>query len=207
MLASDIINLAKSTELRQLGVKDDEQAVLGFLNLGILELHKRFAIKQEEAIITMRNGKSIYRLDGLDIDVSMEEGAITNFLITTAVWNEQGEEVVINDEDDPKSIMTPEYNVIEVPVITDQAQLSVIYRCAPDFTCDYGDDVAVPPQMIEALLHYIGYRAHGTISSDVKLENNTHYIRFRASCDRINERGLALPDDVVSYKHFDRGFP
>ena len=34
MTAQDVINLAKNAELKQLAIKDDDLAVLGYLNLG-----------------------------------------------------------------------------------------------------------------------------------------------------------------------------
>jgi hypothetical protein len=204
MLASKVIDLAKSTELRQLGVKDDVTAVLGFVNLGMLELYKRFPLKQEEAIITLQDGKTTYTLDGTDSDVAMTTSQ--NFLLVSECYDEQGDTVSINDESDPLGIMTPSYNTVEVPNVAQDEKLSVIYRVSPDFATAVSNNLALPPQLLEALLHYIGYRGNSTISSDTKAENNAHYIRFEQSCNRVIEHGLILPDDLESFTFETRGF-
>ena len=204
MLVSDILNLAKKSELRQLAVKDDDAAVVGFINLGVLELYKRFPLMQDEAIITLQDGKSLYKLDGTDTNVSM--GITKNFLIVSDCYDEQGDQVMVNDERDPLGIMTPSFNTVEVPNVAQDERLSVIYRVAPDFIKRTTDTVDLPPQLLEALLHYIGYRGHATISSDVKEENNTHYIRFTNSCERVQTLGLITADDLESYTFDIRGF-
>ena len=205
MLANKVIALAKQSELRQLAVKDDDAAILGFINLGMLELYKRFDLKTEEAIITLQDGKSIYTLDGTDTDVSMGNNS-ENFLIVSACYDEQGDLVLINDENDPLGIMTPSYNTVEVPNVAQDEKLSIIYRTATDFIETTTDTLLLPPQLLEALLHYIGYRGHATISSDVKDENNTHFIRFDSSCERVRALGLILADDLENEKFYNRGF-
>lgn len=204
MLASKVIDLAKNTELRQLGVKDNVEAVLGFVNLGMLELYKRFPLKTDEAIVTLRDGKTTYLLDGTDVDVSIS--SVENFLLVSECYDEQGELVLINDESDPLGIMTPSYNTIEVPNVAEGEKLSLIYRCAPNFATAVTNNLILPPQLLEALLHYIGYRGNATISSDTKAENNAHYIRFEQSCNRVIEQGLILPDDLEALNFELRGF-
>ena len=204
MLASTVIALAKKSELNQLAVKNDDVAILGFINLGMLELYKRFPLKQEEAIITLQTGTSYYALDGTDANVSMESSA--DFLIVSECWDEQGGVVTINDETDPLGISTPSWNIVEVPNVAQDEKLAIIYRSAPAFITKVTTDILLPPQLLEALLHYIGYRGHSTITADVKSENNTHYMRFDASCEKAQESGMILIDDLLSSKFEDRGF-
>ena len=204
MLVSEIINLASSSELRQLSVRTDTNAVIGFINLGMLELHKRFTLKAEEAIITLQDGKTLYTLDGTDTDVSITNPG--NFLIAIECYDESGKLVPVNDERNLLGIMTPSYNTIEVINVTDGAKLSVIYRSSVPFSTAVTDNVALPPQLLESLLHYIGYRGNTTVSADIKAENNTHYMRFDQSCQRVIDQGLVLSDDMESYKFDQRGF-
>lgn len=206
MLVSQVISLAASSELRQLPMKDDAEAVIGFINLGMLELYKRFPLKTEEAIITLVDGKSEYKLDGTDANVSMPVGAITNMLVVSDCFDENGNNVSINNENDKLGIMTPMYNLVEVYGLTDHELLSVLYQVAPDFVTSVDDTLALPPQLLEALLHYIGYRGHSTITVDIKEQNNTHYMRFDQSCNRVTEKGLVVPDDMESNYFEQRGF-
>jgi hypothetical protein len=204
MLVSDVINLAKISELRQLAVKDDTAAVLAFINLGMLELYKRFSLKQEEAIVTMRDGKSEYHLNGTDPDVEMV--TFQNFLLVSECWDESGTELTLNDENDPLAIMTPSYNSVQVPNVANGEKLSIIYRTSVDFATALSDDLLLPPQLLEALLYYVGFKGHSAITVDLKGESNSHYIRFEQSCNRVVEKGLVMPDDLESYMFENRGF-
>ena len=48
MTIRQVIDLAKSSELTGLPVASKDETVLGFINLGVLELYKRFTLKVEE---------------------------------------------------------------------------------------------------------------------------------------------------------------
>jgi hypothetical protein len=207
MLVSELIGLAKNSELKQLSISDDDIAVLGYINLGILELHKRFNLVQKEAVITMVEDVFSYRLDGTDNNVEMDT-ANTELLTIDNVYDYNGCQLRINDEDDRFSVTTPEYNLLEVPVTTvlDGATLSVIYRASPKFITQTNSAVPLPLQFIEALLHYVGYRAHNSINGEVNTENNTHYMRFDKSCKLIRREGLYTEDSLSTHKFEDRGF-
>jgi len=211
MTAQDVINLAKNAELKQLAVKDDELAVLGYLNLGLLELYKRFPLEEAEAIITLKDGKTNYKLDGTDADVSMEAGK--DMLVIAGVYTtvKDGNEVkvvsmTINDEDDATGIDTPSFNTVEVPAVATGALISIIYRVTPKFLTALTDVLPLPPQLLEALLNYIGYRGHGSINGELKTENQSHYVRFENSCRRVLLDGLITTDDLISKKLYNRGF-
>lgn len=204
MLTSEVIALAKASELKQLAVGKDETAIISFINLGMLQLYKRFSLKEEEAIVTLRNGKTKYILDGTDVDVDMQSD--NDFLIVTECYDMEGETVTVNDESDILGVMTPSYNVLEVPNIIDGERLSLIYRVAPKFVVLPTEKLQLPMQLLEALLNYIGYKGHATITPDVKTENNSHYMRFEKSCQDVEDQGLILVDDLLSYKFESRGF-
>jgi len=211
MTAQDVINLAKGAELKQLAVKNDEVTVLGYLNLGLLELYKRFPLEEAEAIITLRDGKTTYKLDGVDADVSMDAGK--ELLVISGAYTtiKDGNIVkvvpmTINDEDDATGIDTPSFNTVEVPAVATGALISIIYRVVPKFLTALTEVVPMPPQLLEALLNYIGYRGHGSINGELKTENQSHYVRFENSCKRVILDGLLTTDDLISKKFYKRGF-
>ena len=208
MTAQMIIDLAKNAELKQLAIKDDDIAVLGFINLGMLELYKRFPLEEAEAIITLRDGKTTYKLDGTDEDVELEAGKDVLVIVAAYTTDKDGKviEMPINDEDNLLGINTPSYNTIEVPSTAEGALISIIYRVAPTFIISTSDNVPIPPQLLEALLNYIGYRGHGSVNGDLKTENQSHYVRFDNSCKRVLLEGLIPTDDLMSKKLYDRGF-
>jgi hypothetical protein len=205
MDVSAAIALLKEGELKQLAVKDDVDAVTGYINLGILEIHKRFNLWQEEAKITMLEGVTRYALDGIDPNVGIDLTDHDVVMVDEA-YTPAGDLLSLNDEKDPYGIFTPKPHVIEVlvPIIT--GDVSIIYRASPKFLVHETQTIPLPPQFLEALFNYVGWRGHGSVKGDIKSENNTHYMRFEQSIKIIKENGLVAADDMASNKFEDRGF-
>lgn len=207
MNVSEAIEILKNSELKQLSMKDDKIAVLGYINLGILEIYKRFVMWQAEALITLATDVTTYKLDGTDVNVTMDLSD-HELLVIDEAYDYDGEEMNINEEHDQLAIATPQYNVIEVPLVsvTPPATISIIYRASPKFLTHEKADIPLPPQFYEALFHYCGFRGHGSIKGNVKDQNNVHYMRFDAACERIKTEGLYTEDSLESTKFDDRGF-
>ncbi len=205
MIVSEAIDLVKDAELKQLKVKDEKTTILGYLNLGILEIYKRFDLWHAEAIITTAAGKTLYVLDGNDTDVTIDLSD-HDLLMIQEMYDGDGTLMVLNDEMNPTSPTTPQFHQVEFAEVIEGQQFSVLYRAAPKFLMHEKQTIPLPQQFIEALFHYVGYRAHGSLKGDIKAENNTHYMRFEQSCNRVKIEGLYAQDDLVSTKFEDRGF-
>lgn len=207
MNVSEAIDLLKESELKQLSVKDNKPAVLGYINLGILEIYKRFVLWQGEALITLATGVTTYKLDGNDPNVTIDLSD-HEMLVIDEAYDYDGEQMNINEENDLLAIATPQYNVVEVPLasVTPPATISIIYRAAPKFLTHEKADIPLAPQFYEPLFHYCGFRGHGSVKGDLKTENNTHYMRFDAACERVKTEGLYTEDSLNSTKFYDRGF-
>ena len=193
MTVQTVIDMARYGELKQIAVKDIDAAIISYINLGLIELYKRFQLRTEEQIIQVVGGQTLYTLDEECMSIIM-------------VINEGGEYHPINVEDDLNSVLTPSYNQIQLPNPTDGMALSVIYRSAPDLLTDVADIVPIPKSLLEALLHYIGYRGHGSMDGNVEAENNTHYTRFEASISRVTALGLITPDDALKSQFDAKGY-
>lgn len=203
MTVQEIIDYAKNGELKNIAVKNDTEAVLGFINLGMIELYKRFPLLVEEHVIELLDGVEIYTMP-------------SNFMWVVAAYDEVPEDsddivavIPINEEDNPLSINTVSWNTIQVPVTVAGSYISIIYAAAPVYitNADLATDIQIPPQMIEALLNYIGYRAHGSVNGEINSENNTHLMRFESSVKRIEQMGMFTSDDMnMDTKFYNRGF-
>ena len=233
ILLKDIIRQARSGELRSLSKKDKtDEVIVDYINLGLLEIYKRFQLETEEAIITMHTAKTLYRIDGTDSDVTIKSwnGATFNtitipeddVLQITEAFDENGR-VPINDDGDLLSVFTPSYDTIQVPITEDGSYISLIYKKNPqlvevsdlvidaDGSLDLNDattntyKVKLPKTLLVPLLHYIGYRAHGAVEGEVNAENSTHLNRFEAACKRAEDLG-AVPTDSTNRDVSVKGF-
>ena len=195
--------MAKVGELNGLSVASKEDIIVGYLNLGVLELHKRFQLKLEETVITLVDGVDIYSMPSDFMWLIAAYGEVD--IRSTETVNE----LPVNEEDNPLSINTVGWNKIQVPVAVDGAYISIIYVASPSlYDIDHLDVVVdIPPQMIEALLAYIGYRANAAIDTGVQTEDSVYYMRFEHSCDKLREYSMFNSDDMFMNKRLStRGF-
>jgi len=212
MTVMDIIEYAKYGELAQLNVIkqlnssvaseviDAEKKLISYINLGLIELYKRFNLKTDEEVLIMAEDQTLYTITS------------ANFNSVYMVYDEKGDYFPINDEEDNDSIMTPSYNILQIANAVPGEAIYVIYNASPDKLV-WAENlntivVGVPPAMLEALLHYIGYRGHAAMNGNVDAGNNTHYNRFEASCASMLELGVVPTDDriVSGTKLEDKGF-
>jgi hypothetical protein len=197
MNINDVVTLAKYSELSGVAVKNDLAAIVAFINLGLIEIHKRFPIKVKEHMVHLANNVTLYEMpDDLMYALSAFDEVDENA---------EGEPntIPINDEDDEKSIFFNDWNSVQVPSPISGAHISIIYVAKPE-TITLADaeegtvEVDLPDVLIDALLSYIGYRAHMGITGNVQGENNAHWARFERSCNKARELGVAFPADSMN---------
>ena len=203
MTVKQVIDLAKASELTGLPAASKDETVLGFINLGVLELYKRFTLSVEEWLIALEDGQSYYT-------------APEDFMWIIAAYGEVGMDSVqevnvlpVNEEDNPLSINTVGWNKVQVPLSVTGAYVSIIYAATPEVysVTDMDKTVNIPPQMIEALLAYIGWRANSTIDTGIQTEDTVWYNRFESSCSRLEVKGFINANDVVMTNRLNmRGF-
>lgn len=222
MKLTTILSQARSGEVKALSDKDKTDRVLiTYINLGLIALYKKFSISTEEAILALKDGVTLYELNSTDTNVTVGGQPMRDddVLTTISCYDEQGDSVPINDSDEPLGIFTPSYDTIQVPYSSTGEYLSVIYRRNPilldpealtDATTEALNDDTVttrlPLQLLEPMLHYIGYRAHGSVNGSIKDENNTHYMRFVASCRAIEKDGVMNLEGMPSRDVEEKGF-
>lgn len=192
MTVQQIINLAKNGELKQLAVKDDITAILGYLNLGLIELYKRFPLKIKETIIELQDDTVIYTLPSDCMWLVSAYGEVP--IDDSSEVNVLG----INVEDDLFSINTISWNKIQVPSSVLGDYVSLIYVASPIYVTedDLDTKIELPSQLIEALVEYIAFKGHASQNGEAQAENNIHYQRFEASCARVLKNGMFTADDV-----------
>ena len=218
MKLSFILDQARNGELKSLSTKDKtDEVIVGYINLALVALYSRFQLKTEEAIITLETNpaRTVYTLDSADTAVRVNGAPMPDDDVMSIIdaFDESGRHVAINDEKDPFSIYTVSYNQVQIPLVNEGTYISIIYRKNPTLvtyteTNNVTDEkvVELPLQLLEPMLHYIGYRAHGAVDGKLNTENNTHYMRFEKSCERAQELGVLTADDVVGVGVTDKGF-
>jgi len=208
MRLREIIHIAKTTELKQIIVGEDDDQVLSLLNLALIEVYGVLNLIQEEQTIPINPGQSRYLLQD-------------NTLRILQVFDQEGNELPINDPNDPRSVFHPtpyELHVTEpnmsgsggdTPYEKPLTHLSVIISTTPPFV--YKDnidtvDLIVPTWLLEPILAYMGYRAYISMNGDRQTEMSSHYERYTAAMQNIKKTGFLNLGVTTNLKAKERGF-
>ena len=216
MYVSDYLSYITSGEIKQLAVSDigttaptaaqiaNKTALINFINLANLELHKKFALISKELVFT-------------DVLPNSSHAIPVDFLFAVSASYKDGTEIAINNEktniiedvDYNVSILfpTPFQMLIKGTDKDARDDISLVYIAAPSKATATTDFLDLPEIYTEALLDYVAYKAHASVSGDMKAENNTYYLRFIESVKNIRITGLSNSDNLDSNtKLTDRGF-
>jgi len=202
MKLSLVLNQLRHGGLRQVTEDDKTDAVVvNHINMAILKLYGRFPLEMKEAIITLRDDKVLYTLASTDTDVLVDGAPVVDETVGPIlnVFNEAGE-VDINNEYNDFSVFTPTYNTIQIPTATTGNYISVLYRANPEWIVfTDGDDsslidIKLPMVLLEPLLYYTSYLVHSSQISGLDTEGHSYYMKYEASCKRLENEGLLSTD-------------
>ena len=198
------------------------------VNMGLIELHKRFPIKQDQVIIQLYSHITDYflRYDYAQsnvastkpykyiIDYSLATPFQDNVLLIRHVYDELGAEFPLNDLDQTTSLFTPQHDVLQVPWPDNENHLAIVYRAGPKKINHIGlsrpelVEVELPEQYLEALCNYVGYRMFLSLNlGEGNAEANSLKALFDDSCARISNLGLYIADSNENLKFGDNKWP
>ena len=204
MQLKEAIDICKYSELNQLAIKNNDAAIVAFINLGLLELYNIFALRTEEHLIELEDGVTIYDLPD-------------NFMYLTGAFEppsngRNSQPVPINEESNPYSVNTINFRQVQVPLSVTGAYISLIYVVKPNTltASNLAEELPIPDNLIQPLFNFVAYKAHGAIRLDgQQSEGDVYYSRFKRSCDEIKRQGTSIAADDLSMcsRLQTRGFP
>ena len=207
MRIQELFDILKNTELKQIVVGEDDAQVMGFMNLALIEVYAKFAILQEEQLITAVANKTRYRLQDNSqkvLQVYMRDNN-KNHLPGYDKFTEVG----INDINDNQSVFTPQPYVLHIPNPSDSRFYSVIQIVTPPYITKGNIstmDFIIPPQYLSSILNYAAYRAYKSMNGDENSEIGSHYRAYINSCKEVLKNGLHNYSILTNMKLSDRGF-
>ena len=201
-------------------------ALIPHINLAMTKLYTRFPLRTEEAIIELSSTKTLYKLHTdyaqtnttstapLKYIADSASAPFENNLISIrAIYNELGEEYILNDESSWKAIMTPSYNIIQHPFPDDENIMHVVYQAGPTkIALAVGGDpreyeIELPDALLEALLYFVASRLHtGLIVQEVEGTNNNYRQLYEQSCQKAEELGLFRDTNWGNTKFINHGW-
>lgn len=192
--------------------EEEYYKVAGHINLGVLELYKRFKLSQGELVIHACPEVNEYflRTDRMAAINNMNQRTyIENFnnnettiniIEVIDVFDDLGNKLNVNDRYAKPRIIQLGTDILQISQFDSPRQFSVVYQSYPDkiivdenFEADeYEYDI--PPSIIEPLLYYIAartYKPMGSNDSTVNADKSVNYQQqYELSCQKLELYGL-----------------
>ena len=233
MFLSEIFNHLTFGELSKIDIGgtrngviavEDYPKIISYINLGMVELYKRFSLKRKSLVLQLDSSLTDYPLT-TDYALSNDESAepIKYILDSQAVpftgdvlhiervVNSDGKDLPINELDNDDAVYTPAFDTLNVPEPTSNELLTVHYRAEPtpiDLQTTVIDtvNVNIPYQLLEALLSYVAHRAYIALPTPEPTNSANAYTRFNAACFKAEELGLFNKLTTQNNKLENNGF-
>ena len=210
MKVSDLIDFAVKGSLLTLNVADiasdnpkrpeNIASMITWINLGLLELHKKFVLKRGKEIIT-------------DVTDGVETTLPDDFMyIINVVGNDDlFTPIPLNDEikvslslNQTSSFVFELYKTIDAP--TDITEMTIFYARSPTIIRKDSETMPVNDQFTTALLNWMAYQASIPSDEVVQDTNNTYYQRFQAACNVLTDRGLITAPTIQNNHLAEQGY-
>ena len=221
MKVSEVIATARSCELSNLSTSSfTDSRIIQFINLGIIELSKRFVISTKAESIKTSVYTSMYTLRSQDVIGILDIYDKTGRALVSQVLSddEDYDYKLINNttflyrhKTDYKA--TEEINPItgiEILQYTKEPdnELMVIYSAVADLVINTTDDLTIPLVFIDPLVAYIGYKASHSITQAQtgQGENMASLAKFEASCRLLENSVYVGQTNLMSKSIQSKGF-
>jgi hypothetical protein len=172
------------------------------INMGLLELYKRFPIVRKSCLIQVKSGITNYPLraihsvtNGTSINKYIldtnDEPFTEDILLIEDVIDELGVVLYMNEDTTRYSVYTPIFDTVVIPAPEDGQYVTVGYRASPKKISSVAIDpeevdIIIPPAMLEALLLYVYSKYHAGLEEQLVEGTITNFKReFEKSVDRI----------------------
>lgn len=216
MLILDVITLVRSSELKGLSEANMTDAkIIGFINLGVIELSKKFSVATKVEVIRTSPYTNVYTLRNTDVIQVLE------------IYDSNGKELIRYDMIDSigydyrlvgfntfmlnrEEQYITEYDAITGIDIMDEVstpdrELAVVYRAVADKVTSEDDELTIPDMFIDALLSYIGYKANSALAT-TEFETTRLWNRYMNSVNEIVLAGYDSYIDLPSRNIGTKGF-
>ena len=221
MKVSQFLSLVRDSELSNLSSNSfTDDKLISFMNLGIIELSKRFRIATKVETIqtsmythiyTLRHSDVINILDIIDstgkslIPQRTSDGesydyklmSNNSFLLKRKfdyVDSITHTKVKGGELEDLQEVSAPDLSLV------------VVYSAIADLVTDKEDDLPIPELFIEALISYIGYKLYKSLGVNDQNESSEKWKVFEYCCSLVTNSSFAGNDTILGNSVQSKGF-
>lgn len=221
MKVSEVIATARSCELSNLSTSSfTDSRIIQFINLGIIELSKRFVISTKAEKIKTSVYTSMYTLRSPDVIGILDIYDKTGRALVSQVLSddEDYDYKLINNTtflykhkiDYKATEKVNPITGIEILQYTQEPdnELMVVYSAVADLVLNTTDDLTIPLVFMDPLVAYIGYKASHSITQAQSGggENMASLTKFEASCRLLENSVYVGQTNLMSKSIQSKGF-
>jgi len=186
--------------------------VIGAINLGLVELCKRFRLLENELLLHVTPATSLYYLRDANVVglvpsptryIELLSGqSSVNIIEVTGVFDSAGNEIIINNRHTTPSIVQAATDTLRFSGLTAATTYNVVYQAHPDkidLNTAYSSETCilpVPDAVIEPLMFYVAHRIYkpgGVNNSAANADKSAGYQQqYELSCQKIELLGLGI---------------
>ena len=221
MKVSQFLSFVRDSELSNLSSNSfTDDKLISFMNLGIIELSKRFrlATKVETIqtsmythIYTLRHSDVINILDIIDSTgkslipqrTSDSESYDYKLMSNNSFLLKRKFDYVESITHTPvKGGELEDLQEVQAPDLS----LVVVYSAIADLITDKEDDLPIPELFIEALMSYVGYKSYRTLGANGQNDSSEKWKVFEYCCSLVTNSSFAGNDTILGNSVQSKGF-
>lgn len=221
-------NLAISNEGSGEIVKEKWPQLVQYTNEALLALHSRFLLSEKTLLIELVNHITNYHLrrkyaetSGSDVDWPYikdlpNEPFEEDLIRVLQVFDSEGRLLPLNDVENPRSLFTPQPNILQVPNPVGGTEICLVYQAThrrlddrldgPDNILD--QQIDLPIYLENPLALYIAYKVFSDMNGQENIIKGQEYLAaYEAACLEIEHRDLVNQTYHTSHSKLEqRGF-
>lgn len=221
-----VINQLRRGELSKLslGTEVDHAALIPHINLGLAALHTRFPLRMESVHVQMYAHISEYILDSKYAQSNVSSSEPCKYIVDTPsnpytddiikieqVFDELGIDIGLNNQLNPTSVYTPNYNTVQVPFPNEDSSLYVTYRAnhptIPEDVDPNTFEIEISHSYLEALLYFVAQRVNSVMPSlDGQNSSTTFMMKYENACAILERHHVLHKDEPTNMKLRDNGW-
>lgn len=228
MTLTDLLKNLANNELSNLGLVNFETnfiqdnfipKVVNSINVALSEIYNEFFLKEETIIIELQESKVEYILTSehniqpnqpSDYDHYIYKPYNDTFkddiIKITEVALNTGKALPLNNKDISYSVLTPSYNVLQVPLDIDELELAIKYKANHimfDYDRDPNQRLELPLIYLPLLTNHVAYQIHATMNSQLNIANSQNYLsKYMLAKKTLINSGISLVDDCIDNDKF-----
>ena len=221
MKVYQFLSFVRDSELSNLSSNAfTDDRLISFMNLGIIELSKRFRLATKVETIQTSMYTHIYALRHSDVinilDIIDSTG---KSLIPQRTSDSESYDYKLMSNN--SFLLKRKFDYVEsithTPVKGGELEdiqevqapdlsLVVVYSAIADLVTDKEDDLPIPELFIEALMSYVGYKSYRTLGANGQNDSSEKWKVFEYCCSLVTNSSYAGDDTILGNSVQSKGF-